>query len=197
LCGTRVTQPKTNASAYRRLHVFGNKFFGFINRFALGSDVQDPLSGYRVMSRRFVKSFSGGASQFEIEAELNSHARTLSCKVVNVNVEYKGRLPGSESKLRTLRDGKKILIMYLRHFSEIRPIRAFTLTALPFAIVGTILVWRALSTYLVSQQVPNFPSLIVGVGFLGFSINLLLGGVILSRVNNIHKAFVRERYNNL
>jgi glycosyltransferase involved in cell wall biosynthesis len=192
--GTRLdSTPKKNA--YPKMHIFGNSAFRIINTVAIGLRIDDPLSGYRVLSRRFVKSFTGGATQFEIEAELNSHASTLSCEVVNIKVGYRSRPEGSFSKLRTISDGVSIFRMYLRSFFNIRPFLAFTLTSIFPLALGVALLWRAFSVYLQTMQVPNFPSLIVGIGLVGFSLNLFLGGLILTRIKGIQVALVRDRYN--
>ena len=193
--GTRITLDTETGKAYRSLHIAGNRFFKLVNRYAIGSQIDDPLSGYRVMSRRFAKSFTGGATEFEIEAELNSHARILSAKVINLKIGYKGRAAGSHSKLKTIQDGVKILKMYIHYFYELQPFRAFSLTAIPLITTGSILTWRAISTYFSTQTVPNFPSLIVGISLIGFSINLVLGGIILTRIRSIQTSITRDRYN--
>ncbi len=193
--GNRITPSSDTKKAYRRLHVAGNKFFKLVNRYVVGSQINDPLSGYRAMSRRFVRSFTGGATGFEIEAELNSHARTLSAKVLNQDIDYKGRAIGSYSKLKTIQDGIKILKMYINYFYELRPFRAFLFTLLPFLIFGLLLTWRSISTYLSTGMVPNFPSLIMGISLIGFSINLFLGGIILARIRTIQTSIIRDQYN--
>jgi glycosyltransferase involved in cell wall biosynthesis len=182
-------------TAYPKMHVFGNWAFRVINKFAIDLKIDDPLSGYRVLSRRFVKSFTGGATQFEIEAELNSHASTLCCDVVNIEVGYRSRPEGSLSKLRTISDGVSIFKMYVRSFFNIRPFLAFSLTSIFPLAIGVALLWRAFSVYLKTTQVPNFPSLIVGIGLVGFSLNLFLGGLVLTRIKSIQVALVRDRFN--
>jgi glycosyltransferase involved in cell wall biosynthesis len=192
--GTRIdSTPKK--SAYPKMHVFGNWTFKVINRLAIDLKVDDPLSGYRVLSRRFVNSFTGGATQFEIEAELNAHARTLSCEVVNLEVSYGSRPEGSNSKLRTITDGISILKMYIRSFYRIRPFFAFSLSSTIPLVIGVALLWRAFSVYLQTKEVPNFPSLIVGVGLLGFAMNLFIGGLILARIRSIQISLIKDRYN--
>ena len=104
--GFRVHQAEP---AYRRGHRFGNRMLtGFVS-WIFGNDFHDMLSGYRVFSRRFVKSFPALSGGFEIETELSVHALQLALPVAELETPYHGRPAGSSSKLRTWRDGFRIL----------------------------------------------------------------------------------------
>jgi hypothetical protein len=146
------------------------------------------------MSSGFVRSFSGGASGFEIEAELNAHAYILNCAVGNVNVRYSGRELNSNSKLRTYSDGYRILLMNLRLFRSNRPQVAFSLLASPWLIASAVLVLRALIAYFDTGLVLQFPSLIAGVGSFMVAALLFVTGMILQRVKTIREVILLNAY---
>jgi glycosyltransferase involved in cell wall biosynthesis len=102
-------------------HVFGNKLITLINRILFGYDLTDSLSGLRVMSRSFVKSFVFNPANFEIEVTLNVHSMLLNAKIVEVECDYFERPNGSISKLNTFRDGFKITYTLIKYFSQWKP----------------------------------------------------------------------------
>ena len=157
-------------------------------------DIADTLSGWRVLSRSFVDSFPGGDSAFEIEAELNAHAFTLSAAVCEVPVDYIGRLDGSNSKLRTYRDGWLILRRNFRLYKSERPMLAYSLLSTPWILISAILLIRVLNTYFETGLVPQFPSLIAAVGGFIVSCNLWVTGMILERVRLQRVALARFAY---
>ena len=157
-------------------------------------DIADTLSGWRVLSRSFVDSFPGGDSAFEIEAELNAHAFTLSVAVCEVPVDYIGRLDGSNSKLRTYRDGWLILRRNFRLYKSERPMLAYSLLSTPWILISAILLIRVLNTYFETGLVPQFPSLIAAVGGFIVSCNLWVTGMILERVRLQRVALARFAY---
>ena len=171
--------------AYKAGHTLGNSFFSKFSAFLHPVGIEDSLSGWRVMSRGFVKSFAGGATGFEIEAELNAHAYIIHASVMNVPVAYKGRLQGSHSKLNTYRDGFRILRMNLILFRNNRPQLAFGLLSVPWFVSSAILVSHALLTYFRTGLVKQFPSLIAGVGAFIVGALLVIAGIILQRVKLI------------
>ena len=124
------------------------------------------------MSRNFVESFTGGASEFEIEAELNAHAAFVKASVGNIDVDYKGRPIGSESKLRTYRDGYKILSINFKIFRTYRPKIAYSLLAFFWLTLSLILGYKPITEYFNTGLVPRIPSLIAAVGALVVSIQL-------------------------
>jgi glycosyltransferase involved in cell wall biosynthesis len=192
----RVTQGvgSNNAREFRVGHELGNRILTFTFNRLFGVPISDSLSGWRVLSPGFVNSFPGGASEFEIEAELNSHVHTLKCAISEVNVEYKSRVEGSESKLRTYRDGIKILKKNLLLYRSEKPSRAFTLMSLPWLLAGTLLSSRVLGDYLQTQLVPKFPSLIASIGAFIIGSNLWVTGMILERVRLQRVASARIAY---
>lgn len=168
-------------AAYRRGHVLGNTILTWIFSQLFGLQLKDTLSGYRALSRRFVKSFPTGASGFEIETELNAHAAVLGLPTAEVTAPYRSRPEGSESKLNTYRDGFHILRRNLRLFRDARPNLAFLLLSLPWLLAALLLMGIALAGYLESGLVERFPSLIAGAAFLVVAVLLLTVGAIMER----------------
>lgn len=195
--GTRKVQSRPNRIGRREFrtgHATGNKILSATFNFLFQIQISDTLSGWRVFSMGFINSFPGGASQFEIEAELNAHAHTLSCAIAAVDVVYESREEGSTSKLNTYRDGVKILRRNFSLYRSEKPAVAFSLLALPWFIAGTWLGSRVLSDYLQTQLVPKFPSLIAAIGFFTISGNLWVTGMILERVRLQRVALARLAY---
>ena len=195
--GNRINKADSNdnrINVFRRGHRTGNFMFSKLSQLLHPSGVLDSLSGFRVMSRNFVESFSGGASEFEIEAELNAHAAFIKAAVGNIDVDYKGRPIGSESKLRTFRDGYKILLINFKIFRTYRPKIAYSLLALFWLILSVVLGYKPITEYFDTGLVPRIPSLIAAVGALVVSVQLWNTGMILERVNVAHLSQVRHNY---
>jgi len=195
--GSRINKVDSNDSrikAFRSGHRTGNFMFSKLSQLLHPSGVLDSLSGFRVMSRNFVESFTGGASEFEIEAELNAHAAFIKAAVGNIDVDYKGRPIGSESKLRTFRDGYKILLINFKIFRTYRPKIAYSLLALFWLILSVVLGYKPITEYFDTGLVPRIPSLIAAVGALVLSVQLWNTGMILERVNVAHLSQVQHNY---
>lgn len=195
--GSRINKVDSNDSrikAFRSGHRTGNFMFSKLSQLLHPSGVLDSLSGFRVMSRNFVESFTGGASEFEIEAELNAHAAFIKAAVGNIDVDYKGRPIGSESKLRTFRDGYKILLINFKIFRTYRPKIAYSLLALVWLILSVVLGYKPITEYFDTGLVPRIPSLIAAVGALVLSVQLWNTGMILERVNVAHLSQVQHNY---
>jgi glycosyltransferase involved in cell wall biosynthesis len=200
LVGTRVKASQKSENrirVFRVGHKMGNFIFSKISQLLHPAGVKDSLSGFRIMSRNFVESFTGGASEFEIEAELNAHAAFLKASVENIEVKYKGRPIGSESKLRTYRDGYKILKVNFKIFRTYRPKVAYTLLAFFWILISFSLGFEPVKVYFETGLVPRFPSLIASVGALIVSVQLWNTGMILERVNvsHLNQARIAYRYN--
>jgi glycosyltransferase involved in cell wall biosynthesis len=183
--GNRVpdsSSSKARKPVYRRSHTFGNFIFSKISSFLHPSPIKDSLSGFRVMSSKFVRSFPGGASGFEIEAELNAHSYLIAASVTNIDVLYQGRGENSTSKLRTYKDGFKILRINFLLFRNNRPQLAFSIFALPWFLLGMILTIYVAIKYFETGLVLQFPTFIAGVGSLTVSALLFTSGIILERI---------------
>jgi|LakMenEpi03Aug12_release.lakeMendotaPanAssembly.Ray.scaffolds.fasta_scaffold191340_2 glycosyltransferase involved in cell wall biosynthesis len=199
IVGNRIsdfTALAERSDAYRKGHNFGNYILTKIFQKVFQIEIVDTLSGWRVMSSNFIRAFSGGATGFEIEAELNAHAFFLDSPVTNVDVSYQGRLIGSDSKLRTYKDGFKILRMYSRLFRTEQPLRAYTFLAAPWLILSIFLIRNVLQNYFDLHLVPNFPSLIAGVGSFTVSALLWSTGLILKNLRLARLQNARYQYTN-
>lgn len=179
-------QDASEASAYRPGHESGNKAFNRLVGWLFGRRVSDMLSGYRVFSRRFVKSFPALSREFEIETELTVHSMNLRVPQVEVEVGFKDRPVGSESKLRTYHDGFRILGLIGSLVRHERPLFFYggvaVLLYLVAVILGVPIIWEFAQTHLV----PRFPTAILAsslalLGTLALAIGLVLDGVLLAR----------------
>ena len=173
-------------SAYRWGHRFGNKILtGLLGRL-FGRTFEDVLSGYRVFSRRFVKSFPVLSTGFEIETEMSVHALELRMPVAEVKTTYIGRPDGSVSKLSTWRDGFRILNTILKLCRIERPVLFFGVLATLFLTSAVILAMPLVVTYLETGLVPRLPTAILVTGlsilsFLCFFTGLILDTVVRGR----------------
>ena len=130
---------------YRPGHRLGNASLTWIFQKLFKLDITDTLSGYRVISRRLVKSLPSRAQGFEIEAELNAHSAVMDVNIAEVPTRFVGRPAGDDSKLSTVKDGTRILRLNLRLFRDARPSLAFTLLAIPWFLATlwcAFVVWR-------------------------------------------------------
>lgn len=181
--GARVA---TAAAAFRPGHLFGNRLLTGTVAVIFGDRLKDMLSGYRVMSRRFIKSFPALATGFETETELTVHALELRLPIAEVQTPYRDRPAGSQSKLRTFRDGWRILRTIFFLVKEERPLRFFSAVATALVIAAVVLGWPLLTEYLATGLVPRFPTAILAtgliiLGFVSFVAGLILDTVTLGR----------------
>ena len=168
--------------AHRKGHAAGNKLFNGLYARFFGAEFGDVFSGYRAFSRRFVKSFPALSTGFEIETEISVHATQLKLSTVELVLPYGKRQDGSASKLRTFRDGARILRTFLYLLKETRPLAFFGLPALMTALISAALALPLLVTFVETGLVPRFPTAILCTGL--FLLAALLGvcGVILDSV---------------
>ena len=152
---------ETATAAYRPGHVFGNRVFSGAFRSLFRTSYTDILSGYRVLSRRFVKSFPSRARGFEIEIEMTAHAALLRIPVAEIETAYAARAGGSVSKLHTFRDGARILRRMFRFLRLHRPRFVYGLLGIFCVGVATILMIPIIAEFLRTGLVPRFPTLIV------------------------------------
>lgn len=177
--GNRVS---TEQAAYRPGHRFGNAMLtGFVS-FIFGRTFTDILSGYRVFSRRYVKSFAAHSAGFEIETELTVHALELRMPVAEVATVYKSRPEGSVSKLNTYRDGLRILGTILRLFKSERPLAFYSIFAVLSALLSLVLAEPIVATYLQNGLVPRLPTATLCAALMLFGVILLVCGIILDAV---------------
>jgi glycosyltransferase involved in cell wall biosynthesis len=177
--GARISQVQ---EAYRPGHVFGNRLFtGFVAR-VFGASFSDILSGYRVFSRRFVKSFPVLSSGFEIETELTVHALNLELPVAEIAAPYFARQHGSASKLNTWRDGLRILAAIVRLYRAERPLGFFGAIGIALAMISIGLAVPIILTYLQEGLVPRLPTAVLSTGLMIVAFLSVACGLVLDTV---------------
>jgi len=181
-------------SAYRRGHRTGNAALTALLARLFGRNFSDILSGYRVFSRRFVKSFPVLTSGFEIETEINVHALELKMPVGEMVTRYFARPDGSASKLRTYRDGWVVLGTILTLYRMERPMRFFGMIAIIIACGALILSVPLIVTYLDAGIVRRFPSAILITGMMVVAGLSFLAGLILDVVAHGRREVRRLAY---
>ena len=183
--------------AYRPGHRFGNWMLTGIVRWIFGDRFRDMLSGYRVFSRRYVKSFPSLAGGFEIETELTVHALHLRMPTAEIDTPYKERPAGSTSKLSTFRDGWKILWMILVLVKEEKPMPFFSVISACFALTSILLMLPILSEFLATGLVPRLPTAVLSMGMMILGFLCLACGLILDTVTRGRCEIKRMRYLNI
>lgn len=177
--GTRVHEA---ADAYRRGHVLGNRAMTGLLARLFGRSFTDIFSGYRVFSRRFVKSFPVLSAGFEIETEISVHALELKMPVGEVETRYLARPEGSASKLSTYRDGARIARTILTLYRIEKPMLFFGWIALALAVLAVVLAVPLVLTYLETGLVPRFPTAILATGLVILAALNSFAGIILDTV---------------
>jgi len=181
-------------AAYRAGHRLGNALFtGSVARL-FGNRFTDILSGYRVFSRRFVKSFPALAKGFEIETELTVHALELRMPIAEMNTPYGARPVGSQSKLSTFRDGFRILRMMAVLFKDERPLQCFSIVFGLLALTSLLLAVPIARTYMETGLVPRFPTAILSTGIMLLAFLSLTCGFILDTVTHGRRELKRLSY---
>jgi glycosyltransferase involved in cell wall biosynthesis len=169
-------------NAHRLGHGFGNRLFNSMYRSLFGPLFNDIFSGYRIFSRRFVKSFPAVSSGFEIETEMSVHASQLRMPIAEIATDYGARQEGSASKLRTFRDAIRIMFTFLILFKEIRPARFFGVLAIGLVLLAIVLVIPIFLTFLETGLVPRFPTAILATGIVMVAAIFMVSGLILDSV---------------
>jgi glycosyltransferase involved in cell wall biosynthesis len=184
----------SEAAAYRAGHVWGNKMLTGLTSMMFNVKLGDTLSGYRVMSRRFVKSFPFTAEGFGIETELTVHAVRLLMPMAEVDTAYKERPVGSVSKLSTYRDGFKILFTIAQMLREERPLLFFSAIAAVFAGVAMSFGASIVIEYVQTGLVPRLPTALLATGLMVIAFLALMSGLILDTVTRGRWANKRLAY---
>lgn len=177
--GARVTQAD---AAYRRGHRFGNALLTGMLARLFGRSFTDILSGYRVFSRRFVKSFPVLSAGFEIETEISVHALELKMPVAEIDTPYFARPEGSQSKLNTYGDGFRILSTIVTLYRIERPLLYFGAIGGLLALVAVLLAVPLGVTYLKTALVPRLPTAILVTGLMILAALNFFAGLILDTV---------------
>ncbi|WP_082574656.1 MULTISPECIES: glycosyltransferase family 2 protein [unclassified Nocardioides] len=195
--GVRREVVGLGGSAYRPAHELGNRALNRIVTGIFGDSMGDMLSGYRVFSRRFVKSFPAVSREFEIETELTVHSLALRIPSGSLSVDFRDRAEGSESKLRTYRDGWRILNVIMTLTRHERPIYFFGLVSALLTFIAVALAVPVGVQYLQTGMVPRFPTLFVAsflavVGTMCVMAGLVLDGMRKSRHEVSRLSYMRH-----
>ncbi len=192
IVGKRV---HNDSQAYRKGHIMGNKFFtNFVNLF-FGKDITDIFSGFRVFSKRFVKTFPVYSNEFEIEAELTIHALEQKLAVSEFECLYSSRAQGSFSKLNTIKDGIKILKLILILIKDEKPLLFFSIFSLIFLFLSLFVGVPVVTEFYYTSMVERLPSAILAgflmiLCFLSFFSGLILDIIKKVRYENKRMNFL-------
>jgi glycosyltransferase involved in cell wall biosynthesis len=191
--GTRCV-PSGEKTAYRLGHRGGNIFLTGLVKFLFGIQLADMLSGYRIFSRRFVKSFPALSIGFEIETELTIYTLEVMLPFAEEPTLYGARPPGSVSKLRTMTDGWRVLGTALLLFKEVRPFLFFGIIFLLLALTSLALGIPIVETFLEVGLVPRFPTAILAASLMLLAFLSLTCGLILDSLARGRKEVKRMNY---
>jgi hypothetical protein len=189
--GARVDQ---SIKAYRPGHRFGNRLLTGLVARIFGQMTTDMLSGYKLFSRRFAKSFPAHARGFEIETELMVHALELRMPIGEVSTPYSERPEGSFSKLSTFRDGARILSMIGLFAKEERPLHVFGTVAMLFCLTSIGLAIPVVLDWMATGLVERFPTAILCSGLMVTGVLSLFAGLILDTVTRGRREMKRLAY---
>jgi len=185
---------ETHQAAYRAGHRLGNRVLTGLVRWLFDAKIEDMLSGYRVFSRRFVKSFPSFSREFEIETELTVHAMQMRMPVAELDTSYKERPPGSTSKLRTFRDGWRILLTITNLMRNERPLLFFSLIGLATFTVAFALGLPVLFEYADTGAVRRFPTAFLCMSLTVIAVLCIATGLILDLVAHVRREAKRLVY---
>jgi glycosyltransferase involved in cell wall biosynthesis len=192
--GVRRQDPN-GPSAYRPGHEEGNRMFNRLVGWLFGEQVTDMLSGYRVFSKRFVKSFPALSREFEIETELTVHSMNLRVPQTEYPVSFKDRPPGSESKLRTYHDGLKILRLIVHLLQVEKPLHFWGVVSGLLVLIGLIIglptVFEYFQTGLVRIPTASLAATFMVLAALSLLVGLVLRGVLRARQEAARLAYLR------
>lgn len=181
LIGNRLPNYRTSKS--RRGHFVGNLILTRTVNYLFNSEFKDLLSGYRILSRRFVKSMPLFSRGFEVETDLSIHAIEVDAKILEIAIDYKPRIPGTESKLNALRDGIRIVLTIFFLFKDFKPKIVYASIGIIFAISGLVIGIPVIIEFLEIGLVPRFPSAILASALMILSFLTGFTGLILSGIS--------------
>lgn len=192
--GARRASANLLGEAYRPGHRAGNLLLTGLVKILFNTHLDDMLSGYRIFSRRFVKSFPALSNGFETETELTIHTLELKLPFAEEPTVYGSRPPGSESKLQTFADGWRVLGTAILLFKEIRPFLFFGIIAALLALIALLLAAPLVITFLEIGLVPRFPTAILAASIMMLSFLSLTSGVVLDSVARGRREVKRMAY---
>jgi hypothetical protein len=183
-----------DAAVFPRGHVMGNWLFNRALGALFGTKFGDVFSGYRVFSRRFVKSFPIRFTGFEIETEFAMHTADIGLPYAEVPTGYRSRHLEGKRKLRTFRDGFRILLASILLFKEMRPMRFFTIIAGFLTLIAVLLGARVVSEFLETGLVPRLPTAVLAASIQIVAFICLTAGIILDSVSRSRRESKRLAY---
>lgn len=192
--GARRPDAQDQGVVYRKGHTTGNAAFTRALRALIGGEFGDVFSGYRVMSRRFVKSMPVHSSGFEIETELSAHAVEIAASCAEVATRYGSRQDGSASKLNTYRDGLRIARTIIRLFEAVRPLQFFALCFMALTATALALAVPVVDQFARTGLVPRFPTAILAASIEIVALLCLACGIILRSVQRTRQEARRLVY---
>ena len=185
--GDRLSNGTYAEENKRAFHGFGNNLVRAMIKWIYGYSFDDVMTGYRAMSRPFVKTFPVLSEGFQIETELSIHAVDHRWRIQDVPIVYRDRPEGSVSKLNTVGDGIKVISMIGTLFKDYRPLKFFGLVAAIFAVIGLALGIPVIVEYAQTGLVPRFPTAILAVAFMFLCGLSLATGFVLDSVAKVER----------
>ena len=178
----------------RLFHNAGNKLVKTLINMIFKSNVNDIMTGYRAFSYAFVKSFPSLSKGFEIETEMTIHSLDNNLNIINAAIEYKDRIPGSESKLNTYTDGYRILKTIFGLYKNYRPYAFFSVLSILLLFVSAAFLAPVLFDYFQTGLVPRFPSFIASSFFASAALQSFFAGLILDMIANKNRRDFEAKY---
>jgi glycosyltransferase involved in cell wall biosynthesis len=191
---TGIRRDESNGDEYRQGHRWGNRFLTSAANKLYGGQCTDVLSGYRVMTRRFVKTFTWQPKGFEIEIMLTLHALEMHIPQAEYETTYSARAQGTESKLKTYQDGVRILAYILLLLKDVHPLRFFAVIAFVLMASAVGLMIPIGIEYLETGLVPRFPTVILATGLAVISAMAFVTGLLFDSISRRAKEQKRLAY---
>ncbi len=189
-----VARVTSSSQAYRRGHRLGNVVLTQMVRSLFGRESSDMLSGYKGMSRRFVKCFPAMSGGFETETELTVHALEMRMPMAEIAAPYRERPSGSTSKLRTYRDGARIVMLISRLVKDERPLQFFGALGLAVGCLGLLLGLPVVLTFFETGLVPRLPTAVLSLGLVVLAWLAIFAGLILDVITKARQEFKHLTY---
>ena len=184
--------------SFRPLHVFGNNLVRGLVNWIGGTELHDIMSGYRAFNRRVVEKIPVIAGGFEVETEMTIQMLYYRLKIVEVNIPYKERPEGSESKLHTFRDGSRVLWKIFRLFRACKPLTFFGSVAIVLFVLGVVAGFAPIRDYITNPDhyVSHIPRAILAMGLMIISFISAVLGILLHAINwrfwELHNVITRR-----
>lgn len=189
--GDRLSNGTYSNENKRNFHDFGNNLVKNMINYLYKSNIQDIMTGFRGFNKYFVKTFPILSPGFEIETELTIHCVENGFLVKEIQIDYRDRPEGSESKLNTFSDGFKVIKMILGMLRDSKPLFFFGLLSFIFLIFGLLTGIPVINEFIKTGFVAKLPSAVLAVGLVIISILCFFVGLILDTHNNSYKKLYR------